>query len=104
MSLASRTYSTPFGGMDESIDADCSSVPLTTNSDHTIQEKPISCQEDETEIFNKPTTQKELIQPSEMCLQEAYEIVNKDEFVVHQEEAKGDSRLFFNTALMNKSN
>ncbi|XP_050974233.1 obscurin-like protein 1 isoform X10 [Labeo rohita] len=85
---ASRTYSTPFGGMDESIDADCSSVPLTTNSDHTIQEKPISCQEDETEIFNKPTTQKELIQPSEMCLQEAYEIVNKDEFVVHQEEAK----------------
>lgn len=81
--------------MDESIDADCSSVLLTDKSDHTIQEKSISCQEDETTvIFNKPTTQKELIQSSEMCLQEAYETVTKDEFVVHQEEVKGDSRLF----------
>ncbi|XP_058642741.1 obscurin-like protein 1 isoform X10 [Onychostoma macrolepis] len=86
---ASRTNSTPICGMDESIDADCSSVLLTEKSDHTIQEKPISCQEDETTvIFNKPTTQKELIQSSEMCLQEAYETVTKDEFVLHQEEVK----------------
>ncbi|XP_016305526.1 obscurin-like protein 1 [Sinocyclocheilus anshuiensis] len=86
---ASRTNSTPVCGMDENIDADCSSVLLTEKSDHTIQEKPISCQEDETTvIFNKPTTQKELIQSSEMCLQEAYETVTKDEFVVHQEEVK----------------
>ncbi|XP_016150060.1 obscurin-like protein 1 isoform X2 [Sinocyclocheilus grahami] len=86
---ASRTNSTPVCGMDESIDADCSRVLLTEKSDHTIQEKLISCQEDETTvIFNKPTTQKELIQSSEMCLQEAYETVTKDEFVVHQEEVK----------------
>ncbi|XP_016301135.1 obscurin isoform X2 [Sinocyclocheilus anshuiensis] len=86
---ASRTNSTPVCGMDESTDADCSSVLLSDNSDHTIQEKPISCQEDEkTVIFNKPTTQKELVQSSEMCLQEAYETVTKGEFVVHQEEVK----------------
>uniref|UniRef100_A0A8C1EX97 Obscurin-like protein 1 n=1 Tax=Cyprinus carpio carpio TaxID=630221 RepID=A0A8C1EX97_CYPCA len=85
---ASRTNSTPVCGMDESIDADCSSVLLTEKSDHTIQEKPISCQDETTVIFNKPTTQKELIQSSEMCLQEAYETVTKDEFVVHQEEVK----------------
>ncbi|KAL1267529.1 hypothetical protein QQF64_032892 [Cirrhinus molitorella] len=85
---ASRTYSTPFCGMDETIDADCSSLLLTEKSDYTIHEKPISCQEDETAIFNKPTTQKELIQPSKMCLQEAFEIVTKDEFVVHQHEVK----------------
>ncbi|XP_016375660.1 LOW QUALITY PROTEIN: obscurin-like [Sinocyclocheilus rhinocerous] len=86
---ASRTNSTPVCGMDESTDADCSSVLLTENSDHTIQEKPISCQEDEkTVIFSKPTTQKELVQSSEMCLHEAYETVTKGEFVVHQEEVK----------------
>ncbi len=81
--------------MDESIDADCSSALLTEKSDHTIQEQPMSCQEDETTvIFNKSTTQKELIKLPEMCLQESYETVTKDEFVVHQEEEKGDSRLF----------
>ncbi|XP_043104263.1 obscurin-like protein 1 isoform X13 [Puntigrus tetrazona] len=86
---ASRTNSTPVCGMDESTDADCSSVLLTEKSDHTIQEKSISCQEDETTvIFNKPTTKKELIQSSEMCSQEAYVTVTKDEFIVHQEEVK----------------
>ncbi|XP_026074726.1 obscurin isoform X16 [Carassius auratus] len=86
---ASRTNSTPVCGMDESIDADCSSVPLTENSDNTIQENPISYQEDETTvIFSKPTTQKQLIHSSETCLQEAYETVTKGEFVVHQEEVK----------------
>ncbi|XP_059356449.1 obscurin-like isoform X4 [Carassius carassius] len=86
---ASRTNSTPICGMDESIDTDCSSVLLTEKYKHTIQEKPISCQEDETTvIFNKPKAQKELIQSSEMCLQEAYETVTKDEFVVHQEDMK----------------
>lgn len=80
--------------MDESVDAECSSVPITENSDTTIQENPISCQEDDTTvILSKPTTQKELVQSSEMCLQEAYETVTKREFV-HQEEVKGDSRLF----------
>lgn len=91
--------------MDESlpIDADCSSALLTESSDHTTQEKPISCQQDEaTMIFNKPTIQKELIQSSNMCLQEAYETVTKEEFV-YQEELKGDLKLF-NTAFMNKSN
>ncbi|XP_026127133.1 obscurin-like protein 1 isoform X8 [Carassius auratus] len=88
---ASKTNSTPICGMDESMDADCSSVPLTEKSEHTTQEKPTSCQEEETTVmFNKPKTQKELIQSSKMCLQEAYETkdVTKDEFVVHQEEVK----------------
>ncbi|KAK9969101.1 hypothetical protein ABG768_027305 [Culter alburnus] len=87
---ASRTNSTSLCGMDESlpIDADCSSALLTESSDHTTQEKPISCQQDEaTMIFNKPTIQKELIQSSNMCLQEAYETVTKEEFV-YQEELK----------------
>uniref|UniRef100_A0A8C1QZ22 Obscurin-like protein 1 n=1 Tax=Cyprinus carpio TaxID=7962 RepID=A0A8C1QZ22_CYPCA len=85
---ASRTNSTPVCGMDESVDAECSSVPITENSDTTIQENPISCQEDDTTvILSKPTTQKELVQSSEMCLQEAYETVTKREFV-HQEEVK----------------
>ncbi|ROL50409.1 Obscurin [Anabarilius grahami] len=86
----SRTNSTPLCGMDESlpIDADCSSVLLIESSDHTTQEKPISCQQDEaTVIFNKPTIQQELVQSSNMCLQEAYETVTKDEFV-YQEELK----------------
>lgn len=85
------------------IDADCSSVLLTESSDHTTQEKPISCQQDEaTVIFNKPTTQKGLIQSSNICLQEAHETVTKDEFA-YQEELKGDLKLCL-TALMNKSN
>ncbi|XP_077072048.1 obscurin isoform X21 [Siphateles boraxobius] len=87
---ASKTNSTPIFGMDEHlpIDADCSSVLLTEISDHTTQDKPISCQQDEaTVIFNKPTTQKELIQSSNICLQEAHETVIKDEFA-YQEELK----------------
>ncbi|XP_067265418.1 obscurin isoform X9 [Chanodichthys erythropterus] len=87
---ASRTNSTSLCGMDESlpIDADCSSALLIESSDHTTQEKPISCQQDEaTMIFNKPTIEKELIQSSNMCLQEAYETVTKEEFV-YQEELK----------------
>lgn len=75
------------------IDADCSSVLLTESSDHTTQEKPISCQQDEVMvIFNKPTTQKELTQSSNICLQEAHETVTKDEFV-YREELKGDLKL-----------
>ncbi|XDV30095.1 hypothetical protein PO909_033087 [Leuciscus waleckii] len=87
---ASRTNTTPICGMDGHlpIDADCSSVLLTESSDHTTQEKPISCQQDEaTVIFNKPTTQKGLIQSSNICLQEAHETVTKDEFA-YQEELK----------------
>ncbi|XP_056093721.1 obscurin-like protein 1 isoform X9 [Rhinichthys klamathensis goyatoka] len=87
---ASRTNSTPICGMDEHfpIDADCSSVLLTESSDHTTQEKPISCQQDEaTVISNEPPTQKEHIQSSNICLQEAHETVTKDEFA-YQEELK----------------
>ncbi|XP_048050390.1 obscurin-like protein 1 isoform X12 [Megalobrama amblycephala] len=85
---ASTTNSTSLCGMDESlpIDADCSSALLIESSDHTTQEKPISCQQDEaTMIFNKPAIQKELIQSSNMCLQEAYETVTKEEFVYQKE-------------------
>jgi len=75
------------------IDADCSSVLLTESSDLTTQEKTISCQQDEaTVIFNEPTTQQELIQPSNICLREAHETVTKDEFA-YQEELKGDLKL-----------